>query len=169
MKSKRHALCDRIRSARSWLNRAEKSFTNENDMEGEINLLLAEAELQHLREKEGAKSKRRRHFLAFGTAAFVAMAFFAMTKVWQEEHKPLPIAPEPVRIAAPETAKSALPSRQGEKTGVTAQVIVRDEPPLVRAAPVEEKMTIQAAGESISEGEMRDLVRTAGKTLRSNI
>ncbi|MBP2649979.1 MAG: hypothetical protein H6Q74_804 [Firmicutes bacterium] len=40
-----------LRSAKIWLARAEESFDNDSDVRGELNLFLAQAELQHAREK----------------------------------------------------------------------------------------------------------------------
>lgn len=40
---------ERVRSARAWLERAEKSFDNKADVRGELNLMLAEAEMKNLR------------------------------------------------------------------------------------------------------------------------
>ena len=44
-------VCDHIRNVRNSLKNAEDSFRSNNDMRGELDLMLAEAEMQHLREK----------------------------------------------------------------------------------------------------------------------
>ena len=48
---------ERVRSARAWLERAEKSFDNKADVRGELNLMLAEAEMKNLRKNHGTGRK----------------------------------------------------------------------------------------------------------------
>ena len=43
-------LCHRLATARQWLHQAEESFGKRQEMQGELNLFLAQAELQHVRE-----------------------------------------------------------------------------------------------------------------------
>ena len=43
-------LCHRLATARQWLHQAEESFGKKQEVQGELNLFLAQAELQHVRE-----------------------------------------------------------------------------------------------------------------------
>lgn len=47
------SICEHIRNVKSSLENAEKSFRENNGMRGELDLMLAEAEIKHLREKRG--------------------------------------------------------------------------------------------------------------------
>lgn len=40
---------ERVRSAKVWLDKAEESFRSSSDVQGELSLLLAEAEMKNLR------------------------------------------------------------------------------------------------------------------------
>lgn len=44
-----------VRSAKKWLEKAEKSFDNQATVQGELNLMLAEAEMENLRKKRGTQ------------------------------------------------------------------------------------------------------------------
>lgn len=41
----------RVRSAKAWLEKAEESFGKQSDVRGELNLMLAEAEMKQMRKK----------------------------------------------------------------------------------------------------------------------
>lgn len=46
-------MADHVRSAKVWLERAEQSFNSQSDIKGELNLMLAQAEMKNLRKKKG--------------------------------------------------------------------------------------------------------------------
>lgn len=64
----------RIRSVRSSLDNAEQSFLDNNGMRGELDLMLAEAELKNLRRKKDIPWSWNRHMLAMFVAALLALA-----------------------------------------------------------------------------------------------
>lgn len=170
MKEKRNLLCNRIRSAKSWLNRAENNFANQNDVQGEINLLLAQAELQHLKENKPSFFQKNRHFIALFTAVLIAFGGWSflhkkpaepvkndnlvipMTKVFESDKIDL-LKINAVKTQASDTGNSAVQtSSSGQEN-----IIVQEQ----QASP----SVVQA---TFSEKEMRELVRTAGQALRSN-
>ena len=172
MKQKRNVLCNRIRSAKSWLNRAEDNFANQNDVQGEINLLLAQAELQHLQEQKPSFFQKNRHFIALFTAIIIAFGGWSflykkpvepvkddnlvipMTKVFESDKIDL-LKITDVKTQASDTGNSAVQKGSSEQENIIAQEQPRQSSPSV----------VQA---TFSEKEMRDLVRTAGQALRSN-
>ncbi len=166
MKDKRHALCDRIRSVKSWLNHAEDSFSNANDVRGELNLLLAEAELQHLREKDAKNQAKRRHFLAFAVALGMVMLFaggWFFSFVGKDAGLPgsgLTVATSDFYHAA------ALPGVVEQKSVVedSVQVLKSQEVYYREQSPVQ--IPVRQEQTSLSNEEIRSLVRTAGQTLR---
>ena len=42
-------MAEHVRSVKMWLERAEKSYDHKSDIQGELNLMLAEAEMKNLR------------------------------------------------------------------------------------------------------------------------
>ena len=63
-----------VRSAKTWLEKAEQSFDRQADIKGELNLMLAEAEMKNLRKNHAAGQKLMR-VGAVVTACFLAAAF----------------------------------------------------------------------------------------------
>lgn len=47
MKHSQRDTVHRVRAVRSWLEKAEASFDEESDIKGELNLMLAEAEMKN--------------------------------------------------------------------------------------------------------------------------
>lgn len=58
-----HYMVDHVRSAKMWLEKAERSFDSQSDIQGELNLMLAEAEMKNLRKKK-KKTSGKRFFVA---------------------------------------------------------------------------------------------------------
>ncbi len=184
MVDKRHALCNRIQSIKQWLTRAEDSFRQENDMRGELDLLLAEAELQRLREKEGGVQEHRRNILAGIVACCLAVAVLGGWYALKERND------APDQISLPTTAHTVTPLNSGasqlETLGVKAPVIAKSQPEAGALAtlastasandmkevakeeqpPAKQAKDAQSAQPGFSNSEMRDFVRTAGQTLR---
>ena len=68
------SVCNRIRNARASLDNAERSFRSNQDMRGELDLMLAEAELDNLRRKRTGWVSWTRHTLALCLAVMVLAA-----------------------------------------------------------------------------------------------
>lgn len=115
---------ERVRSARAWLERAEKSFDNKADVRGELNLMLAEAEMKNLRKNHGTGRKIRR-LAAVLTALVLALG------IWQFMRLEAPSS-DFTRPAGSETAAdTSRPMPQAQ------QLQPRDEPePAVTAEEV---------------------------------
>ena len=72
MKHSQRDTVHRVRAVRSWLEKAEASFDKESDIKGELNLMLAEAEMKNLR-KHHPVSKVFLLTVAVMTALFLAL------------------------------------------------------------------------------------------------
>lgn len=72
MKHSQRDTIHRVRAVRSWLEKAEASFDKESDIKGELNLMLAEAEMKNLR-KHHPVSKGWLRTGAVITALFLAL------------------------------------------------------------------------------------------------
>ena len=68
------SVCSRIRNARNSLDNAERSFRSNQEVRGELDLMLAEAELENLRQKRSGRFAWTRHMLAACLAVLVLAA-----------------------------------------------------------------------------------------------
>jgi cytoskeletal protein RodZ len=85
-----------IRSARQWLAHAEDSFGNDRDVRGELDLFLAQAELQRVQEAKRSGQWRTKfslfsHGLALGLALFIAVAGLGGAYWWVHTQKAVPV------------------------------------------------------------------------------
>lgn len=88
MKHSQRDTVHRVRAVRSWLEKAEASFDEESDIKGELNLMLAEAEMKHLR-KHHPVSKNWLRVSALVTAFCLAVGgWYAFRMINQEEPPP---------------------------------------------------------------------------------
>lgn len=70
------SFCERIRHARASLESAEASFRANHEVRGELDLMLAEAELQNLRKKQPRAVAWSRRTLAFSCVALIFISGF---------------------------------------------------------------------------------------------
>lgn len=70
------SVCQRIRRVKNSLENAEQSFLDNKDMRGELDLMLAEAELNNLRRKKDTLWCWNRQMLALCAAIAVAISCF---------------------------------------------------------------------------------------------
>lgn len=88
MKHSQRDTVHRVRAVRSWLEKAEASFDEESDIKGELNLMLAEAEMKNLR-KHHPVSRNWLRAGAMVTAFFLALGgWYAFRLTGQEERPP---------------------------------------------------------------------------------
>ena len=65
----------RVKSVKRWLEKAENSYSNHKELTGEMNLIMAQAEMQRLKEVRGT-SPRRKWLLRGGALAVAGALFF---------------------------------------------------------------------------------------------
>lgn len=146
---------ERVRSARAWLERAEKSFDNKADVRGELNLMLAEAEMKNLRKNHGTGRKIRR-LAAVLTALVLALG------IWQFMRLEAPSS-DFTRPAGSETAADTsrpMPQAQQLQPGDEPEpAVTAEEVPVMQPAPDRENH-VQALPE-VRQGETgREAERT---------
>ena len=156
---------------RKSLKSAEDSFRSNNDMRGELDLMLAEAEMQHLREKRGLTFNWTRQKLA-AVFAVVLMLTGITGWLWAKNSIPPVVTDLPVIAASTQDSPVAKVLAIQAKTSVQVnevapeQVINEVVPPVQQDKIVyNEGPIVQQAGLQVPENEVRDLVRTARKTL----
>ena len=182
-----------VRAAREWLGRAESSLDRQEDIRSDLNLMLAQAELQRAKEtKRLTKKERLLHRLApfMAAGAMAAGCFFFLQ---YERPAAVPAAAPAVTAAAqtveqPAAGMPAAPSGQPKVDTVQAAASVvpaadaaPETMPAVPTSPVEHVAASAApasgaesapAGQQVASGapseSMQKLMRTAGQSLRAH-
>ena len=168
-----------LRSAKQWLARAEESFDKDSDIRGELDLFLAQAELQHARETTRSRQAwyrqpYLRHLLSFAVAVIIGISGFG--GYWMISRN----AAMPIPLAAQE-AKPAPAVKVAEHEAMVAPAKVDEPRPAspveVSAAPVKQAETPEPRAQAsrptqavkdniVSPDEMQRMVQAAGKSLR---
>lgn len=181
---------ERVRSARAWLERAEKSFDNKADVRGELNLMLAEAEMKNLRKNHGTGRKIRRLaavltalVLALGIWQFMRLEAPSSDFTWPagsetaaDTSRPMPQAqqlqpgdePEPAVTAEEVPAMQPAPDRENHvqalpevRQGETGREAERTEP-----APETVPYTQPVQKKVLSDRQVQAAVQDARHSLR---
>jgi hypothetical protein len=176
-----------LRSARQWLSNAEKAFDKDHDVRGELDLLLAQAELQHAKEVKSTgpwrlKSLLLQHGLALGLAVTVATvgvggAYWLLHE--RDRAIPIPLAGKQQQVvvpAAPLTVEAIvrpkqpiIPVKPKETQTADDSVMPAQPAKLPAIAPQEpDNRPSQQIGKEMQlpPDEMQKLIRAAGKSLR---
>lgn len=98
-----------IAAAKGWLSQAEKSLDQENDIRGDLNLMLAQAELQSAQEKQPQRAWLlwARRLLPLAAALCIAAGYVAYLRPVPEvpaAHTVMPVAEESPAEAGREAA-----------------------------------------------------------------
>lgn len=169
-----------LRSAKEWLTKAEEAFDKEHDVRAELDLMLAQAELQHAKEANRSGQWRYKYLVFRHGVALSLAVFMAVTVggVYWWTHKPVLVTPIPLagQMNLPvetmaKTQVQAVPIKIQDEQNVSMPQVVKT---VVNPLPnrVEEvKKPEQARYQPeptvvLSTDEMQKLVRAAGKTLR---
>lgn len=166
-----------IRAAREWLGRAEDSLAQENDVQGDLKLMLAKAELAHV--GQCPRSLKLAIWLRRIAALLVAIGL-ATAILWEptalEPEVELPLNPVP-EVSNQTTAVQDIPVSESQpeplqnNTGVENPV---ESPPqsFESASAVQEKQVVEKPDSPIMEkkvlpdAEKQQLMESAGKILR---
>ncbi len=159
----------KIQAAKKWLTRAEDHFDRNAPVRGELDLLLAEAELRSTREnlqsRPGAmKLSWFQQGIAFGLAALLVAIGAGSAWWWQSDRTGLavPLAVLPVN-----------PVRQAQTQNIPAAPLQKTETPPAAAVetkiPAQEVKSVEKSANSepsVSPDEMHRLIQAAGQSLR---
>ena len=193
MNDSKRPFVSNLESAKAWIHQAEQSFGQDADIRGELNLLLAQAELQRVREANRARQWRwkyplLRHSLALVLALIAVIGGFYLwdsrttiqpqpiqqTQQFQQA-QPTGTAVQPQIIQqptqAPLPAVSPQPSAADPQppativnTAVTTNTV--NSPPSVQPSQRENVPANRDHEIQLSHDEMQKLIRAAGKSLR---
>ena len=152
-----NSLFRRIRNVKSSLDNAEQSFLDNKDIRGELDLMLAEAELKNLRKKKDVPWSWNRQLLAGCIAVLLVLAgvggwYFARDHYKQRSSTTI------VPAAASATAADEAPPQPVTKPQ-EARSVVRTEQAkdsVTEAAPKQNQSQV-----SISKSDLRKLVQSA--------
>jgi hypothetical protein len=178
----------RLRSARQWVTRAEEAFDNNSDIRAELDLMLAQAEIQQAKEANRSHHWRYRysvvrHGLAMGLAMTVAVTGLGGTYWWlhrQQDTVPRPSVSQTETVPVPEVKVRVEPGvvqsepvkeiRPAESTLQTEPVAPSQSVDSNKMVEYQQKTREQPqqADKAITlpPAEMQKLVRAAGKSLR---
>ncbi len=169
-----------VTAAKEWLGRAEHSLDEKNDIKGDLNLMLAQAEMQRARETKYPK-KNHTWIMRLTPAVLAAVIVFGGMGLLKEQERPVV---QPIKTIAEQEASSpenAVPVTVKETTAVKTQQIAQSAEREVQ--PIEEKTVQQTVPAAVHDQKietetliqkvdippenMQKLMRAAGKTLRA--
>ena len=172
------SVCSRIRNAKASLENAERSFRSNQEVRGELDLMLAEAELDNLRQKRPGISWTR-HTLAACFAVLV-LASGCLGWWWASAYggnttnaAGLQGTPVTAEIKEPAGAEKQMPAARQNSTAAAAvsekKAAVREKQDVTApvAAPKLQQTGNRDGGIRLSAGQMRQLIRSGKQELEN--
>lgn len=154
----------RVRSARQWLNKAEESLDQEHELQAELSLLLAQAELQHVQETRGQHWLKKYpavwHGLAAGIAVVAVGLVYGLYSARPVQPVPTVKFTQPVLQLAPLSTEQLTPPPRAMITIETEH----SQPPVQPVST--QPAAVEKAAAPVSPAELKSLIRDAGRTLR---
>ena len=181
MATSKHHIASSLQSAKVWIDQAGESFSKDADIRGELNLFLAQAELQHAREvNRHGRWSWKYPILRQTMALFLAVAVVAGGVYWWDTRSHVPqLEKRQPPVAEP---VAPLPLQTAEPAGVatiTSRSLPVETPALNPGKaetyePVKERQaSVPSAGKRTTDNtvqlapeEMQQLIRAAGRSLR---
>lgn len=159
----------RVKSVKRWLDKAENSYSNNKDISGELNLMMAQAEMQRLKETH-PHEKAKKWGIRLSAMAAAAVLFIGFsnlfsanadkspvisreTTVSKKEVPKVPEVPEDKNLVLSETVQPAVAATESSNTDPVPTKSIQTEAP----APVLPVM---------SQSEIQSVVGEAGRALR---
>ena len=135
MKHSQRDTVHRVRAVRSWLEKAEASFDEESDIKGELNLMLAEAEMKNLR-KHHPVSRNWLRTGAMVTAFCLALGgWYAFRLTGPEERPPAVEAVVQETAAGNEADRDPVDTAEPVPTGSVQPPVQEGPAPAAASAP----------------------------------
>ena len=164
---------NRVKSVRKWLDKAEQSYSRDKEISGEINLIMAQAEMQRLKENYPHKQVKK-WSIRVGAFALAVGIMFGINTVLTFRQSPGPtILPQKKEntaeqeIVAKETGEvNAL--REISKEDIVQENKKTDTPVIVNTAkaPIIQNVPSDPAPPVMSQQEIQSVVGKAGRALR---
>lgn len=166
MSEQKSRITTHLRSAQEWLSKAERSFDEQKDIRGQLNLMLAQAELKRVQEeKRNAKQSTRYACYRQGGALICALALFGLASlVWTTysagEVDKTVTHMQTSETVMPEVTVSPTPVLSTKEGGKTLMSVKK--PPYEEYNEAHRK----ASATILSKEEKEDLMKAAGRSLR---
>lgn len=174
MSDKRKSFKQHVKAAKDWLGEAETSLDKENDLRGDLHLMLAQAELQRAQETKRLTARQRwiRRLVP------VLCAMFIIGAVWQVFWMlyPKPTEAEPP-VVLQKTAKTPIvreipieKPKQEEKQEPVVQeteVVVPVTESVAEDIPLPTEGNTPERETSVPSRDMQKLMNAAGQSLRA--
>lgn len=167
----------RVKAVKRWLDKAEDAYTGHQELTGEMNLMMAQAEMQRL--KEVHKNSPVRKWGLRGCAMIVAvLLFFGFHFIDEEMNKNEIEAQPPVEIVIHETPTPVAEKVEPppvvevprEASAVEASVAAPEAVvPSAPAVPVVAAEPSHPAPPALSDQEIQSVVGEAGRALRGQV
>ena len=183
----------RVKSVKRWLEKAENSYSNHKELTGEMNLIMAQAEMQRLKEVRGT-SPRRKWLLRGSALAVAGLLFLGVSFLQDSFSAPASTSVRPVETAVTTPTAAVVPVEEADKKAeeilsVSAETVTTEpvdtdpskpDPekaapakaaPIVMTsapAPVEVSAVMKPKAPALSDQEIQRVVGEAGRALRGN-
>jgi type IV secretory pathway VirB10-like protein len=161
----------RVKAVKKWLDKAENAYSGHRELTGEMNLMMAQAEMQRL--KEVHKHSSIQKWGLRGCAMIVAVLLFFGFHFLQREMNKTEIESVPsVEIVIHDAPPAKIVSEEAappvtEKTE-EVHAALPAETPEVKPAPTPAPVTASAPP-ALSEQEIQSVVGEAGRALRGQV
>ena len=153
----------RVKSVKRWLDKAENSYSNNKDISGELNLMMAQAEMQRLKETH-PHEKAKKWGIRLSAMAAAAVPFIGFSNLFSANADKSPVisrettvskeeVPEDKNLVLSETVQPAVAATESSNTDPVPTKSIQTEAP----APVLPVM---------SQSEIQSVVGEAGRALR---
>ena len=156
----------RVKSVKKWLDKAENSYLNNKDISGELNLMMAQAEMQRLKETH-PHEKAKRWGIRLSAMAAAAVLFIGFSNLFSANADKSPVisrettvskeevpkVPEDKNLVLSETVQPTVAATESSNTDPIPTKSIQTEAP----APVLPVM---------SQSEIQSVVGEAGRALR---
>ena len=156
----------RVKSVKKWLDKAENSYLNNKDISGELNLMMAQAEMQRLKETH-PHEKAKKWGIRLSAMAAAAVLFIGFSNLFSANADKSPVisrettvskeevpkVPEDKNLVLSETVQPAVAVTESSNTDPVPTKSIQTEAP----APVLPVM---------SQSEIQSVVGEAGRALR---
>lgn len=156
----------RVKSVKRWLDKAEDSYSNNKDISGEINLIMAQAEMQRLKETH-PHEKTKKWGIRFSAMAVAAVLFMGVNSLFSTSTEKSPVVTQEITVS-----KEVEPDITENKNLVTSETVQ----PIVEATelPAMESATAMSVRTEVpasilpvmSQSEIQSVVGEAGRALR---
>ncbi len=161
----------RVKAVKRWLDKAEDAYSGHQELTGEMNLMMAQAEMQRL--KEVHKNSPVRKWGLRGCAMIVAvLLFFGFHFIQKEMNNNEVQMQPPVEIIIQETPTPVAEKVQIPSAAEVPREALITETPTVEtmpAPPVVAAEPSHPAPPALSDQEIQSVVGEAGRALRGQV